>query len=129
MIPGLLPAMNQPQPSKRGISRRTVLVGLTSLGLAATGGGITWLVLSGRPQLTSPSLSRTAVPSPTTSPRATPSGPPLGTTLYTYRGHSRISTGASSVHAVAWSPDGKYILSGAGNYNVNPLNPYPIMGQ
>src|SRR5205085_890642 len=34
------------QPPKRGISRRAVLLGLTSAGLAVAGGGITWYVLS-----------------------------------------------------------------------------------
>jgi serine/threonine protein kinase len=67
------------QSAQRGLSRRTVLVGLGLTGLAVAGGGITWWVLT----------------------------PHLGTTLYTYHGHS------GSVDAVAWSPDGRRIALGS----------------
>lgn len=36
----------------------------------------------------------------------------MGTTLYTYRGH------ASYVNALAWSPDGRRIASGSGDWTV-----------
>src|SRR5690348_7788041 len=38
---------------------------------------------------------------------ATPTTRPLGSVLYTYRGHTKRPT------AVAWSMDGKYIASGS----------------
>src|SRR6266566_4263487 len=95
------------QPTQRRISRRTVVAGLA--GLVVAGGGLTWLALSQRPQVPSFSASSRTVPTPTSTPSPTPSptssGPPLGTTFLTYRGHS------AQVLAVAWSPDGKRIAS------------------
>ncbi len=118
-VPSISSSTQPVVPSKRGISRRTVLIGIA--GLAVAGGGITWWVLT----------------------------PHLGTTLYIYRGHSgsvnavawspdgsRIAAGStdgtvqvwdgtnggnvytyqghtSPVRAVAWSPDGKRIASGS----------------
>ncbi len=67
-------------PSKHGISRRTVIIGLVSLGVAATA-GITLYTLA---------QSGVFAPSPA---------------LFTYRGHSQ------DVTSVAWSPDGKRIVS------------------
>ncbi len=60
-------------------SRRAVILGLA--GLTLVGGGITWFAI--------------------------PHNPALGTTLYTYRGHSQ------PVASVAWSPDGQRIASGS----------------
>jgi WD domain, G-beta repeat/WD40-like Beta Propeller Repeat len=60
------------------ITRRNVLIGLAGVVLAATG-AVGWWELTHRP----------------------------GTTLYTYRGHSR------GVTSVAWSPDGTRIVSGS----------------
>jgi len=68
------------RPSKHGITRRTVIIGLVSLGVATTAG------------ITLYTLSQTGVFSPS---------PPL----FTYRGHS------GEVTSVAWSPDGKRIVS------------------
>ena len=45
--------------------------------------------------------------------RGTPTPIPMGTTLYTYRGHA-----GTPVYAVAWSPDGKRIASGGGDGTV-----------
>lgn len=76
------------------LSRRAIIVGLTGItGLAVAGGGLAWLTLSRRPQAS----SLTSTPPPV----------PLGTTLLTYTGHS------TTVNTVTWSPDGKYIASGA----------------
>ena len=43
----------------------------------------------------------------------TPTPIPMGTTLYTYRGHA-----GNPVNAVAWSPDGTRIASGSGDNTV-----------
>jgi serine/threonine protein kinase len=76
-----------------GISRRTVLIGGGSLvGLAALGGGF-WLANSHR------SLGTSAAPI-------------LGTTLYTYHGHS------GPVWSVAWSSDSKRVASGSSDKTV-----------
>ena len=76
--------------AQRKMSRRTLLRGLA--GLTLTGGGITSFITScGSPASHTPtSPSRTA--------------------LYTYRGHS------DGVIGVAWSPDGKRLASGGGNF-------------
>ncbi len=70
-------------PSKHGISRRTVIIGLVSLGVAATA-GITLYTLTQSGQI------GIFAPSPA---------------LFTYRGHSQ------DVNSVAWSPDSKRIVS------------------
>jgi len=74
----------RPEQARRGISRRTVIIGLGAAGVVALGGGITWW-FSQHPAI----------------------GPAIGTLLYTYGGHS------GNVSAVAWSPDGKRIASGS----------------
>ena len=71
----------------QGVSRRTIVLGLGVAGLAVVGGGLTWLTLL---------LS---------SAPGTPTPIPLGTLLYTYRGHSDY------VYAVMWSSDGPRIAS------------------
>lgn len=94
------PFLNQPTvfpTPKRGISRRTVLIGLA--GVAVAGGGIVWLASSQRPHS---SFTSGQTPTPI------PSIPDL----YTYRGHS------GSVDAVAWSPDGKRSASGSDDHTV-----------
>jgi eukaryotic-like serine/threonine-protein kinase len=74
-------------------SRRQLLAGLA--GLAITGGGIAWFALS----------QQSKAP-----PYTTPV--PLGTVLYTYRGHSDWVT------AVTWSPDSKRIASASADKTV-----------
>jgi eukaryotic-like serine/threonine-protein kinase len=97
------------QPSKHGVSRRAVILGLA--GLVAAASGITWLALSQQhstvvigptPVTTTPAHS-TPAPPQHTSPTPSIS---VGTLLFTYHGHS------GSVGAVAWSPDGQRISSG-----------------
>ncbi len=81
--------------AQRKMSRRTLLRGLA--GLTLTGGGITSFITScGSPINPSP-----ASHTPTS---------PSRTALYTYRGHS------DGVIGVAWSPNGKRIASGGGNF-------------
>jgi len=77
----------QIQPIRR-LSRRTVIAGLA--GLTLVGGGIIWFVI--------------------------PHSPVLGTTLYTYHGHS------NQVYSVTWSPDDKHIASGSSDSTVQVWN-------
>ncbi|HEY7125498.1 MAG TPA: protein kinase [Ktedonobacterales bacterium] len=86
-----------PQSAQRRLSRRAVLGGL--VGLVGAAGGISWLLLSQRPTATGTVIP----PTPTFTPT-----PLEATRLLTYRGHS------TNVYAVAWSPDGTRIASGAG---------------
>jgi len=97
-----LPADRVPG-ANRYVPRRAVLGGLALL----AGAGITGCVaLPGQapastrilPTVRPPQLSPTPSPSP---------APVLGTTLYTYRGHS------ARVHVVTWAPNGKRIASGS----------------
>jgi len=69
-------------------SRRTVIAGL--VGLTLVGSGITWFAI--------------------------PRSPALGTTLYTYHGHS------DQVASVAWSLDSKRIASGSSDSTVQVWN-------
>lgn len=93
--PPVLSPPGEPQPPQRGISRRTVVLGLAAL--AAAGAGIAWFA----GLLSSHSASNTST-----------STPPVETTLFTYTGHS------AAVRAVGWSPDGKRIASGSGDTTV-----------
>lgn len=87
-----------PTTPARHVSRRRVLVaGLA--GLAALGGGAAWLALDHQRAASSAQHAMgTVSPSPTSVP--------IGTTLSVYRGHT------AAVYTVAWSPDGKQIVSG-----------------
>jgi WD40 repeat protein len=70
------------QPSRRGVSRRTVIIGLAgTASLAAIGGSVWWFLFPHQTFSTSHE------------------------TLYTYRGHSL------GVNALVWSPDGTRIAS------------------
>jgi WD40 repeat protein len=70
------------------ISRRTVIKGLAGLTLALTGYACA-------------PTSPPSAPAPTATPR------PVGSTIYTYQGHT------DRVTSVAWSPDGRHIVSGS----------------
>ncbi len=83
------------QLAQRGISRRTVLLRLARLTVVGVAGSSLVLLACSKPP-TAPSTSL-----------STPTPLSLGTTLYTYGGHSDI------VIAVAWSPDGRRIASGS----------------
>ena len=93
----------EPQLPKRRIARRTVVLSLA--GLALAGGGLSLLAFSQRSKVPSPSFRSTTTTIPTRIPSPTPSAPPIGTTLLTYRGHS------DTVGGVSWSPDGRLIAS------------------
>ena len=90
-----------PQPSRsphRGISRRTILVGLGGGALVgAVGGGMAWL------SHVQGSHGFAVFPAPAATVR---------TTLYTYHGHT------DWVWSVAWSPDGKRLASAGDDQTV-----------
>jgi serine/threonine protein kinase len=88
-------ALSRARLHHQEVSRRTIVLGLGVAGLAVAGGGFAWLTLL---------LS--------SAPGLTPTPIPLGTLLYTYRGHSDY------VHAVAWSSDGTRIASGSDDQTV-----------
>jgi WD40 repeat protein len=101
------PTSQRPTPRNRPalqpqFTRRKVLIGLVATGGVAVGGGITWFAISQRP-ISIPAHRMT----PTSVPTLAPTPLPIGTLLFTYKGHS------SAVSAVAWSPDGKHIASGS----------------
>src|SRR5947209_1484556 len=92
--------------SKRSISRRSFVIGLTGLALveAVAGGNITWKVLLQKEQTFSQQLQTFSLIL-------------RGTLLFTYRGHS------SSVYSLAWSPDGKRIASASFDNTVQVWEP------
>ncbi len=134
---------SQPQPAKRGMSRRTVLVGgVGALGLIVVGSGIAWLEISHHNATTgpggttpttsannntSPTAGQTDTATPDTSPTtaqtdtATPDETPTsssaaGGALVTFTGHSRY------VQALAWSPDNAKIATASGDGTVQVWN-------
>ena len=119
-----------PPPSKHHLSRRTVIVGLAGIAVLATVSSGIWWMVTPHPLYTyrghssavyavawSPDGQRIASGSgtPTASGNPTGSGDYTvqvwdavdGGNVFTYRGHS------DTVQAVAWSPDGKRIVSGS----------------
>lgn len=90
--------INPPQQitGTRLLSRRAVLVGLTTV--LIVGNGIAWSLLLNRKR------------------RQGSSGIALGTALYIYRRHT------GSVRSVAWSPDGTRIASGSDDKTVQVWN-------
>jgi serine/threonine protein kinase len=101
------PAGQVLQPSsKRGISRRAVIIGL--VGVAAGGGGIAWSVFSQASQAPQASQALPATAPPT--PYVDPYQP------YTYRGYT------DPVYAVAWSPDSRRIASASFDETVQVWN-------
>src|SRR5205085_5731168 len=74
------------QSPKRGISRRTALVGLGIVGAAVAGGGLTWFVLSQKQRINiAPKPTATpALPTPTSTPTSsTPTNTPTHTVTST----------------------------------------------
>jgi serine/threonine protein kinase len=122
-VPGVL-IPREPAKAKRGISRRTVIVGLGLTGLAVACGGINWWVLKPRLLYTywghSPfavtavawSLDGRRIASGSLDKTVQVWDAADGGHVFTYRGHS------DSVEAVAWSPDGKRIASGGDDKTV-----------
>jgi serine/threonine protein kinase len=103
------PATSEAPAIQRPLSRRSVLIGGGVLvGLAAVGGGL-WLANSQRAVNGSPAANhpatQTAIPPTATSL-------PLGTILFTYRGHSQL------VRAAVWSPNGTRIATGSYDWTV-----------
>ncbi len=100
----------KPQSAKRGIPRRTALLGLIGLTVTSiAASGLIWLThpFSSSSYFT-PSTSNMPSPrtsDPTSIPTPTPTPTPIGTTFYTYHGHF------DQIRAIAWSPDSKRIVS------------------
>jgi serine/threonine protein kinase len=100
--PGTFSAPSAAKPGR--FSRRALLGGALA---AAAGGGIAWYAISHHLFSTS-SLSMTGITGAGTgSPISNQLTPTSSTALVTYTGHSDF------IFAIAWSPDGKYIVSGS----------------
>jgi len=117
-VPPTLPEFSQQAPrSKKRVTRRGVLLGISSVvGLGLTGGAIAW-ALKVDPRLLAQLLHTT--PTPTPLPRTTPTqGPPtMGEVVLTYRGHTDI------VSAAVWSPSNQdYIASASWDRTVHIWN-------
>ncbi len=126
------PAQQTPQQAKRGMSRRTVLIGGTfgALGLIVVGGGIAWLesghqktpsasggttataAVNKKTPTSAPTQDPTAGPTETTTPGETPTSSPATGAVVTFTGHSRY------IAALAWSPDGSKIATASGDGTV-----------
>lgn len=98
------------EPAQRKFPRRMVVLGLAGLAVAGASGGLGWLALAQRP---AGSLSLRG-------PTATPTLTPIlqGATLYVFRGHYT----SGIIFTVAWSPDGKRIVSGASDRTAQVWN-------
>ncbi len=105
------PVLSEPkdEPS-RGISRRSVVVGLLGLGCVAVAGGAAWLVVSKQNPF---AIGSGATPTPI---------PVRGTRYITYKGHS------NQVYAVAWAPNGQFISSGGNDRLAKVWSPIPPAG-
>lgn len=104
---GPAPAFQPLESPRRGISRRTLLVGGLA-GVVVVGGTLAWAGLS---RFTGGSHPATPTKGTTPTPPA-PTPIPPGTTLFTYTGHTGF------VRGVAWSPDGTRIASASDDHTV-----------
>jgi hypothetical protein len=126
VLPAAEHSAEKQEPSRQGISRRTVVVGLAGiLGVGLGAGAIAWAASGGlqhlgfMPTPTSMPII-TPRPDPQPDPQATADpqpSPPLGNILLTYRGHSK------AVWTAAWSPNGQFIASGGDDGTVQIWNP------
>jgi eukaryotic-like serine/threonine-protein kinase len=95
-LPVTQPSVALPQPnSGTGVSRRAVARGLALAVITLAGGSMTWVLLTPGP-----------------APRRTATPVEMGRVIFVYRKHGAL------VNAVAWSPDGRSIASGADDATV-----------
>ncbi len=106
------------QEKKDEVSRRVFLIGVTVVATATlTGAGVWWFTRS-----SGAGGSTYLQPSPTPQPAHQPSPTsgslqsPRGTRFVLYRGHTKY------VDAVAWSPDGKHIVSSSNDKTAQVWN-------
>ena len=105
-----------PEPARRKISRRALIIGLAAGGVVLAGGGLSWWLLKRRASFTytghtdwvydvawSPDGTRLASCSKDKTVQIWDAT--TGGHIFTYRGHT------ADVYTVAWSPDGKRIAS------------------
>jgi eukaryotic-like serine/threonine-protein kinase len=108
-LPVTQPSVDLPQSSGvTGVSRRAVARGLALAALTLAGGSTAWFLLT---------QEQNPRPVPTPAPGRTATPVEMGLVLFVYRKHTAF------VNAVAWSPDGRSIASGADDATVQVWEP------
>lgn len=102
-------ASNVKRSTGTTISRRAILSSIA--GIIVVGGSAAVLAASGKLETLAKGLTTTTTTTTPTPTQSTQTGRPVGTLLYTYRGHYA----SGMVFGIGWSPDGKRIVSGSGD--------------
>ncbi len=105
--------------SRRGVTRRTMLVSLAATASLSVVAGSAFTLLAGRSGLVPGLVSTRVEVAPTSTAAPTPT-PGVGDAIHTFMGH------ADRVTAVAWDPDGSRIASGGNDGTIklwSPLSP------
>ncbi len=107
-LPVTQPSVALPQPGGvTGVSRRAVTRGLALAAITLAGGSMAWVFLTQEH-----TYRPVPIPTPGPAPRRTPTPVEMGRVLFVYRKHTAL------VNAVSWSPDGRFIASGADDATV-----------